>query len=312
MLPRSELLDRGHTERSIRRGVDDGLFVRVRRGWYVGGDIWRSLWPEGRHLLLVVAVNHDSPGSVFCGVSAAVVLGYPLYRTDVERVHVASRRAASRSAADVLRHETQLADGDVVERDGLLCTSPARTVLDASRVLSPEAGVAVADAALRGLCVDGRAYDEDRASEWRTVLGTRSAESSARGIRKARRVIQFADGRAESPGESVSRLQLRRLGFRRIALQVPVSLLGGEQWWVDFGLDEVDAFGEFDGMGKYLDPRLRRGRALDEVLLDEKRREDVIRGHTGRRFIRWGDEHIVSSEVLGRRLAEFGVHPPGR
>jgi len=314
MLRRSELSALGHTERQIRRAVETGEFVVVRRGWYIGGRIWRSLWPEGRHLLRVVAVHNDAVGAlpIFCGPSAAVVHGFPLYRADLSRVHAATMRGASRSAADVLRHEMAVADVDVVEVEGLLCTSPVRTVFDASRMLSMEAAVAVADAALGRVAVNWNVHDVDAAAAWKHDLRERAAESSMRGIAQARRVVEFADGRSQSAGESVSRLHLHRLGFREIEIQVPIRLPGGDECWVDFGLDEVDAFGEFDGKGKYLDPALRNGRSVAEVLLDEKRREDFIRGVTGRRFLRWKDEHIRTSRVLGARLRAFGVHPPGR
>jgi len=314
VLPRAALLERGHTEDGIRRAVHEGRFVRLRRGWYVGGEIWRSLWPEARHLLHVVAVHADarSERPVFCGVSAAVLHGLPLYRTSPARVHIAAMRGTSRSVRDVLRHETDLDDEDVVEVEGLRCTTLGRTVFDVARTLTPEASVACADAALRSVAVSGNDQDERTAAQWRGSLAERAARSRARGVRQARRVIDFADGRAQLPGESVSRVQLTRLGFGPPDLQVRVVAPDGAEYRVDFGLDDVDAFGEFDGAGKYLDPALRGGRSIEQVVLDEKRREDVIRGVTGRRFVRWDDAHISTADALRRRLAEFGLHPPRR
>jgi hypothetical protein len=135
------------------------------------------------------------------------------------------------------------------------------------------------------------------------------AASGARGIRRARWVIAFADGRAHLPGESVSRLQLSRLGFRPPQLQVPVAGPAGRRYFVDFGLTDVRAFGEFDGRDKYLDEAMRRGLPLERVLLEEKQREDWIRGTTQWRFARWGDEHITSPKALAKRLASFSISP---
>ena len=123
-------------------------------------------------------------------------------------------------------------------------------------------------------------------------------------------MIEFADGRAQLPGESVSRLQLVRLGFARPRLQVPVAGPHGQTYWVDFGLDDVDALGEFDGKGKYLDEAMRDGLSLEAVLLEEKKREDWIRGRTQRRFARWSNEHLGTPELLAARLAAFGIRPP--
>lgn len=311
---RAELLDLGYSERGIRARIDDGRMVRVRRGWYVEADAWTALLSEGRHLLQVLAVDRDSVSErpVFCDVSAAVLLGLPLYRTAPTRVHVAGTRGRTRSQPDVLRHETSLRADEFTEVQGLLCTSPHQTVLDVARTLRPEAALACADAALRSIAVDGQVQDMAAAEAWRAGLSERANGSRARGIRQARRVIAFADGRAQLPGESVSRLQLHRLGFRRVGLQVAVTLPDGERTWVDFELEEAEAFGEFDGMSKYLDEAMRGGRSIAEVLLAEKRREDAIRGVTGKRFVRWETEHIRTPETLRARLAAFGVHPPGR
>ena len=56
---------------------------------------------------------------------------------------------------------------------------------------------------------------------------------------------------------------------------------------------------------------MRAGRKTEQVLMDEKHREDVIRGVTGWRPIRWGSEHIRDLDVFARRLQSFGIRPPG-
>lgn len=307
---RDQLLDLGHSERGIRTRVAAGDFVRVRRGHYVGGEVWRRLWMEERHLLHVVAVNQDAVvPPIFVGVSAAVLHGLPLYRTSPARVHTAARRGASRSMPDVLRHEMPLDHTDVVEVQGIRCTTLDRTVLDVAGRLTPEAAVACADAALRSVAVTGHVQDETRAGEWRARLLGEAAVSRSRGIRQARRVLSFADGRAQLPGESVSRLQLHRIGFRGVGVQTPVILPDGSLCVIDFDLEEAGAFGELDGRGKYLDEEMRAGRSAEEVLLAEKRREDEIRGVTGRRIVRWSTEDIRTPMILARRLEAFGVRP---
>ncbi|MBD8219452.1 hypothetical protein IFU40_12495 [Microbacterium sp. CFBP 13617] len=145
-----------------------------------------------------------------------------------------------------------------------------------------------------------------------TSLGRERVVSARgrRGVREAAWVIEFADGRAELPGESVSRLQLHRLGFRDIDLQVAVEGPRGSAYFVDIALRDVRTFWEFDGEVKYRDPSLRRGRSVEDVVLDEKRREDWIRGVTQWRLCRGGFADIASPEALAARLAAFGVRPP--
>ncbi|RZI95026.1 MAG: hypothetical protein EOO67_03425 [Microbacterium sp.] len=120
----------------------------------------------------------------------------------------------------------------------------------------------------------------------------------------------MGDGRAQLPGESISRLYLMQLGFAAPRLQVPVVGPAGHHYYVDFGLDDVGVWGEFDGRDKYLDPVMRGGVDLEEVLLQEKAREDWIRGTIGRRVVRWDGRHIASASTLARRLAAFHVEPP--
>lgn len=311
---RADLLARGLSERSITARVQTGALRRVRRDRYAEAAELDALWPEGRHLVEVMAarLNAAAAGPVFWGPSAAVLHGLPLFKTAPRRIHVAivgSRH--TRTRAGIAQHDVDLPDGDVVEIDGMLCTSLDRTVLDLARTVSPEAAVAAADAALRRECMTGHLHDAERAAQWHARMAERAARSSSRGIRRARDLLAFADGRAQLPGESVSRLHLRSLGFRDVQLQVPVIGADGDEYWLDFGFGRSQVFGEFDGRAKYVDPALRAGQPLEDVLLAEKRREDDVRGVTSWGFARWDGHHIATPDALGRRLSAFGVRPPG-
>ncbi len=159
--------------------------------------------------------------------------------------------------------------------------------------------------------MNGRAYSRDAQERWRDRLLERAAASPGRrGIARARRVVSFADGRAELPGESLSRLQLARLGFRQFELQVRVEGPNGRDYFVDIALPDHQTFWEFDGEVKYTDEGMRNGRALSQVLLEEKRREDWIRGVTQWRVTRGGWRDIATPDALRSRLQAFGVHVP--
>lgn len=279
-------------------------------------SVWEELWPESRHLLEVVAAQSEmrGGGGPVAYESAGVVHGLPLYRHVPARVHVtcfATSRSSSR--ATLARHCEPLPDEDVVVHDGMRCTTLERTVFDVVRVVGRETAVAFADAALRQVAVSARQYDTQAAEEWRARMLERiAAARGTRGIRQAEDVIRFADGRAELPGESVTRLQLARLRFTRFGLQVPVRGPSGSDYFVDIEAEEERALIEFDGQAKYLDEAMRSGRTLEEVLLDEKRREDWIRGVTQKRFVRVEDAHVATSDALAARLSAFGITLPRR
>ena len=310
---RAQLIDAGATAREISARIRGGELSVVRRGWFAESTVVGELWPESRHLLHVMAVVRDGHGTgVLSHLSAAVLHGLPLYRLRPARVHLttgAPTRIAS--GPDVFRHVAPLPPTDVTIVDGLACTTLERTVFDCARTLPLEAGVSIADAAERVMALGGREWDQGASDRWRRGLRDRVERATgARGIRAARFLADFSNGKAQLPLESVSRLQLHRLGFRAVRLQIPIAAPGAGTYFVDLGLDEVKTFAECDGEAKYRDEAMRSGRSLEQVLLDEKAREDWIRGTTGWRMIRWGDRPARSSQALAILLRSFGIPLP--
>lgn len=304
------------TPRAIARAVASGEHRRLQRNRYVSNNLWADLWPESRHLLEVCAAAGEmrDGGAVASYESAGVLHELPLYRHVPAAVHVTTPPGSRMSSRRGLtRHSDLLPDEDIDVLFGIRCATLDRTVFDLVRTLGVEAALAVADAALRQVAMVEKAYDEVAAEGWRQRMLERCARSrGVRGIRQAETVIRLADGRAESSGESVSRLQLRRLGFRRLRLQVAVAGPHGREYHVDIEIEDANAYYEFDGVGKYLEEAMRSGRTLEQVILDEKRREDWIRGTTQKRFARAESPHIVTPATLGKRLAAFGITPPAQ
>lgn len=310
---RGELLDRDVPVKDLR-SASSGSWQRVQRGVYVQRGAADDLWPQADLRLRTVAAFSRMRGgdAVVSHVSAAVLHGLSLSGIagrPVEMTVVGDRRMSSRPG--LKRHLDALTPDEIVCVEGIRCTSLERTVFDVARVGSLETGVSCADAAARGIAVSGRIFDADAQEAWRERLRARAAAASGqRGVARARWVIEFFDGRAELPGESLSRLQFFRLGFRDIDVQVPVDGPSGEKYAVDIGLGDVRTFWEFDGEGKYLEEAKRNGCTLEEVLLREKRREDWIRGVTQWRLCRGGFRDVATPEALAARLAAFGVPVP--
>ena len=72
------------------------------------------------------------------------------------------------------------------------------------------------------------------------------------GSRQARTVLQLGDGRSESPGESVTRVQFFRYGIPMPEPQYHVINSRGQLVGVsDFGWEEYRHLAEFDGKVKY-------------------------------------------------------------
>jgi len=119
--------------------------------------------------------------------------------------------------------------------------------------------------------------------------------------------VEFADPLAQSPLESISRLQIARAGLPRPELQRPIFLEGRKVATTDFAWPEFGVVGECDGMSKYaqlLDP----GDTPDQAIMREKRREELIR-QAGWWIVRWDFALAMRPHLLAARLRdafEFG------
>lgn len=304
----SDLTRAGLTSRQVERLVDNGALTRVRRGIFAPGAAWSELRAEGRMVVAARAWQMSAGVEpVFSHLTAAAIHGLPLFRTGPTSVHTVIPEPRNGATPGVVRHRGST-DTGLIQVHGLVVTDVGRTMADTARACAAETSLTIVDAALRAVSID---HEHPQV----LLLRQRAWEIAAvfpRGSTRSQRLIEFADPRAQLPGESVSRLYLVRLGFAVPRLQVMVEGPNGRRFFVDFGLDDVRAFGEFDGEAKYTDARFLGGRTAQQALLDEKWREDWIRGTSQWRFGRWGSAHLGSHMVLGRRLATFGIVPPTR
>ncbi|MBW0253685.1 endonuclease domain-containing protein [Cellulomonas sp. PS-H5] len=153
-------------------------------------------------------------------------------------------------------------------------TTLVRTVVDCAASLPPDRGLVIADSALRA-GADAGALD--------TAL---AARSGARGIVRARDVIALADGRAQSPGETLLRWSLHSGGLPPPELQVEVVTRRG-RFFLDLGWPVPRVAVEFDGYVKYSGAF---GRTAPEAVFAEKQRQDALE-EEGWRVLRvtWDD-----------------------
>lgn len=204
------------------------------------------------------------------------------------------------------RHFVDPESLQVEERRGLLVTSRVRTVLDLAAFGSIEQAVTAVDHVLRP------------ARNGPPVPNLELLEAGIAGIYRtaaARRIItalEFGNPASGSPGESVSRAMMHRLGFKAPVLQYGIRDARGLVGFTDFEWPEDGLSGEFDGLVKYRDAAYLKGRTPSDVVIEEKSREDRIRA-TGRRVIRWTWSELASPERFAAFLDAQGVprRPPG-
>lgn len=275
----------------------DGEWVTVRRGVYLPRAAWESV-PDGparwslrdRAASLAMETEH-----VLSHDSAARALGVPMLRPERPLVHVTRHHVGgTRTTAGVKHHLTRV-DLEPLVVDGLRVTAPARTALDLAREHGVQAGVVAMDHLL--------AQGTTR-RELRRELETMWCWPH---VRSARAAVDLADGRAETPLESLLRLLLLEAGFVDIDVQWPV-VVGGSVRWIDLRVG--NHLFEGDGLLKLLTPAdggiaTSTRTALREQL---RRQTDVCALGLGMSRVLW-DDHFgrARAGTIARLRADEAV-----
>jgi hypothetical protein len=218
-----------------------------------------GLTAEAIHVLHLAAMLRRIDGVVASHASAAVLWGLPVRNSDLGTVHLSpesGRRGKPKSGSGHHIHAREVGPNEMQVVKGLATTEPLRTVLDCARLMDADWGVAMADASLqRGLL--------DREELTNAARTQRRTHGSAR----ARALPSHCSPAAESPGESLLRLRLVRMGLRPQE-QVSMPWVEGNPR-VDFLVGTLVI--EFDGRAKYeLDGLPARAH------WEEKRRHDRL------------------------------------
>lgn len=294
-------------------GLDRAETVSIGRGALVLEEEWDRLFIGSRlrTRIEVVARRLATDRDAFAGAAALALHGLPVFGLDDRIDLIVGGSCTRHNAGDVRRHHSPLPDDDVSVLDGVRATNIERTVYDVIRLGSLEAAVVAFDAALRRVAwnEDDNTYDESAAEHFRDRIRMRiSAHTGARGIRQARFVVEFADGRAQLPGESLLRLRIWQASLPAPSLQHRVELGGGRYALLDLAFPERRRWLEFDGGIKYTDATMLAGRTSDEVRLAQAGRQAAAERATGWRCDRVQWAHVVSSSAFAALAEAIAFH----
>ena len=260
-----QLTRAGVTPVDTRQALAAGELTRLKRGWYTPRTME---WPTDRHALVVQAELKDYPGTVPSHQSGAILLGYPVHRPDLKRVHLMRvDDGPARSRPTVVIHRR--VDDAAVLLPALVIAQTALTC--------PVSGLMAIDHALRTGSVT-LADVESWCSRLKDHVGRAHLVP----------VLALADGRRESPLESHSALTFHHWGWRlHPQFEVP-----GTQYRADARLGASRVLIECDGTGKYDE----QGSEMREKL-----REDEIRS-LGWEVVRITTELLTERTKLIRRV----------
>lgn len=267
MFTRQDALDAGWTSYGLTQEVARQTWLRLEPGVFVAKPWYDGLARRERHLVDVRArLLVRGSGWHASRRSAAIAHGLPLLGK-LPAVPLLVRNRSASSDRGYLRTErtNTLPESERAEVDGLPVTSLARTAVDLAREESFRSALVAVDGALRaGATPEELVAVLDRCWAWP-------------GARRARRVVAFMDGRAESALESLSRADFIDGGIPLPEPQVEVWCKGLFVARVDFLWRDHLVIGEADGRSKY---------EKVQDLYDEKRREERLRD-LGFEVVRW-------------------------
>ncbi|AWB91041.1 type IV toxin-antitoxin system AbiEi family antitoxin domain-containing protein [Aeromicrobium chenweiae] len=275
-ITRPEILGAGYDDRDVREAIRVGLLTRIGAGLYALSTAYGPLQTEEKLAVRSRAVLKRHQGTVaLTHQSAAVIHGLPLWDAPLDEVHVTRLDTGrGRHEAGVQHHVGSIGDGDVVEVDGVLVSSPDRCIWELACALPVESALVTVDAALhRGLVTP------------ESLLETAGPFRTWRGSRAGRLTLSLADARSESPGESRSRYLFWRYDLPTPDLQFRVvDRAGGLVARADFAWELYRHLAEFDGRIKFDGTFEPEG---FESVFAEKRREDRVRAQG------WGMTRLV-------------------
>lgn len=276
---------RGVTRHQLEAALSDRTIRRVLRNVYVRSDV-----PDTQLLRCQAARLVISPFAVVCDRTAAWlhdvdVLEYreleilPPLETYVLRGHTAVRRPECAGGKRDLQPE------DICELFGLHVTTPLRTAMDLGCKLSRRDALAALDAFMRAY---GITHDDLRRNLGRYFR--------RRGVVQLRELIPLADPRAESAGESWTRLAIIDAGLPVPEPQFWIEIGGVPTYRLDLAYPKHRVVVEYDGR-QFHEPDHRRQ-------YDEARRE-WLRRHGWTVIV--VDKDSFSDEALTAWLGELRV-----
>ena len=232
-----------HLIRSLARTGD---LVRVRQGAYATRRAveWAGTDETRCHVLHVMAVLAAlGKHAVASYHSAAILHHLDLLKSppagNVTLTLPPDKPWNRARPANVVFHAAELSEESIARLYNVRVTTVARTVADLARTLPFTEAVVVADSALH--------QDKTIKAELEAAL---AGCSRWPGVKQARRVVEFADERAESPLESAARVIFDQFGLDPPELQAAV-FTPNNAFRVDFLWREHKVIVEADGLLKY-------------------------------------------------------------
>ena len=300
----------------LHRLRKNGDVLRIMPGIYLPTGILTDTSSTERQEITFIArlaaLSIRYPTYVLSGPSAAFLLGLPAeYRLKDLFVYTGSPSGTRRIVFPhvVAPDGTKIPGTTIstcrpshpvpaIEYLGFRIATPARVLVDCSRLLSDKRGFPIACAGLARACQFDRFHQEasrDREDEARRKFHQTLDDTprNTRGRGQARWIIDHADAGCESPGEALVLLALLRAGIEGMTTQEEVHV-AGHTYFVDIALPDLKIAIEFDGRIKYGDTV---DEVHDSIEAEQRRQRDLERAGWKVIRVRWSDLTLIDEVV---------------
>ncbi|MBT1163707.1 CTP synthase [Bifidobacterium felsineum] len=322
------------TTNAIRRAIhvrlQNGYIIRPFRNVYARTAYWSTLNPAEQMRHIIRTLSQQFPNRIFAGISAAAMMyldyGWKLhadgavfvagktgnskqtYRkirriiiTDPPTSVLISSRKTGDSIQMTMVKNTSAAQitatSDII--NAVTITSPARTLVDCGLRYSFVQALSLFDSAMRqGLTTAEQIIDicDDMPIDCGRIF----------------RLIHYMNPLSENGGESLCRAILIEAGFAVPQLQRVFTDPDNprKQYRADFCWQMPDGrliILEYDGTQKYVDPEMTNRRSIQDVVHQEKEREDILRKAGATTIIRTTFDEARLQTPLIQKLIEAGV-----
>ena len=310
------IVDENNTAVCLHRRRKTGEILRITAGVYIEAEAFADLNPRDCQALVfaarLCALSVRHPSYTLSGPAIASLLGLP-GTGSLEKLVI---YVPSRSCSRLVHFPEIVIDDNIhipsvcvrtcrpshpvssIEYLGFRIATPARVLVDCSRLLSDKRGFPIACAGLARACQFDRFHQEasrDREDEARRKFHQTLDDTprNTRGRGQARWIIDHADAGCESPGEALVLLALLRAGIEGMTTQEEVHV-AGHTYFVDIALPDLKIAIEFDGRIKY-------GDTVDEVHesieAEQRRQRDLERAGWTVVRVRWSDLRVIDEVV---------------
>jgi hypothetical protein len=233
--------------RTLVRRIQAGDVIRVWHGVY-------AQHPPSTIDRLAALDVLSGKSIVACMHTAAELHGFG---TEVDgRIHILDPGVRMRPARELMVHQRIGAPLNRIQ--GRLATAPAWTAVELARALRRPRALAVLDAVLfHARCTP---------TDLRAAI---DQQKGRRGIIKVRGLIEYVDGRSESPMESEARLVFIDGGLPLPEVQYEIADRCGKVWRVDFAWPDAMVVAEYESMEWHATPEALRHDRMKVARLQE-------------------------------------------